>query len=290
MRHGRYFGGRRNAIRPIRPSCGRQFEHQLPERSLSGSVSLPHARRRIAAGWGSLRPLEFYMKSLRTEYLPSESEAPQFRETDDQKDQRDHKSQIRESECSEETHEVQDPPLAACVQTQQEAIALAGNNPFTLARALKAFEITIGIKLGKFGLEAAFAEWWNEWETQLSGIRDDYKAAFLSGYMRSKTPLGVNPLESAIASAASEPLPKQAEAYAPHIARLVAVGWHLQKLNKGREFYLSQRSAAKILGGKLTAAVAVLDMLEFDGVFIVVERGKEGGRRATRYRLSVGPQ
>src|SRR5258708_32141405 len=79
-----------------------------------------------------------------------------YRETENQRG-----GDIDVTDCTEEV-----PPLATRVATLQEAVQFshqdwnAERSPFIFARALKALEITTGLKLKPDDLNSAFTLWW----------------------------------------------------------------------------------------------------------------------------------
>jgi hypothetical protein len=112
---------------------------------------------------------------------------------------------------------------------------------------------------------------------------------FEATYAKTTSALGSDSLEAAIDRAATLPLPPQATRYtSQHLRRLVAVCYHLQKLQGVSPFFLSVRAAAKLMGlANPTKASCLLFGLVNDGILTEVEKGQRGGRRATRYRFNL---
>jgi len=200
---------------------------------------------------------------------------------------------------TKDTNETEDiPPLAARVNTLQEAVQLSlkegllENSLFTFSRAIRAFEITINRRLPPEEVGNAFSLWWGTArekgllpaDADFDECRFDFEATFA----KTRVALGASPLEEAIRCAALA-IPAQANRYASaKLKSLVAVCYHLQRLAGENPFFLSVRDAARILRtNQNSKAVAMLGGLVRDGILIEVARGTPGGRRATRFRFSV---
>ena len=191
------------------------------------------------------------------------------------------------------------PPLAACVNTLPEAVALSlkdgltENCLFILARAIKAFEIKVGRKLPPAELTSAFALWWRTAKSLLPADADfdEYRFVFENAYARARSPLGADHLREAIRRADSNPPPPQAIRYtSPRIKRLIAVCYHLHVLAGNGEFFLSVRDAARIAGKQSPEdGRTLLGGLVRDGILIEVAKGTPGGKRATRFRFNLRP-
>lgn len=200
-----------------------------------------------------------------------------------------------DADGTQETKDV--PPLAASVTTLQEAVQLSLKDGlkegclFTFARALKAFELTHDRRLPPAELPAAFSQWWTAAKPLLppDADFDEWRFEFEDIFAKTNAPLGANSLQEAIRRVDSHPLPPQAERYAsPKLKRLVAVCYHLQSLQRHSPFFLGVRDAAKIGGARgLPQALAWLAGLVRDGILTEVEKGKRGGRRATRFRFNL---
>ena len=211
---------------------------------------------------------------------------------------------VRDSEDSENqkirdshaTHATQDSALATSVRTLQEAVELSLARPasddwlFIYARALKAHEVTTGSPLGYQGLESAFSEWWrmaiDRKAVPPDADFDEFRLQFIDSFSKVRAPLGANPLEEAIKRADSNPSREAARYPSLKLKRLVSVCDHLQTLVGEAPFFLSAREAAKILGGMAPQhALKLVNGLIHDGFLLEVEKGKPGGRRATRFRF-----
>jgi hypothetical protein len=185
------------------------------------------------------------------------------------------------------------PLLATRIQSIPEAVQIALEEGvgesclFMFARALKAYEATTRTRLDAPGLDGAFAQWWNQARPKLPADAnfDEYRFLFQDAFARAKSPLGANHFLEALQRAKLQPLPPGAMRYAgSKLGLLVAVCFHLQKLVGDAPFFLSVRDAAKVLESTdLKHASAMLSGLVRDGVLKVVEEGKPGGRRATRF-------
>jgi hypothetical protein len=189
------------------------------------------------------------------------------------------------------------PPFATRVTTFKEAVQLSLKNGltenclFVFARALLAFEATNGIKLQPSDKKGAFTLWWSMAKPLLpAGANfDEWRYEFEAARMGARSPLGANALSEAIHRADTEPLPPQEaeRCSSPKIKRLITVCYYLQILAGDNPFFIGVRDAAKILGIKSKfQAAAVLSGLVHDGILREVEKGEQGGRRATRFRYN----
>jgi hypothetical protein len=214
---------------------------------------------------------------------------------------RNRKTEIHRYRDTDDTDGTEDiPRLAASVKTVQEAVQLAlkdglrKDSLFQFARALKAFEITINRRLPSPELDNAFSLWWTEAKPLLppNVDFDEYRFEFRDSFAKTKAPLGSNFLEQAMRLAKTKPPPSQADRYtSSEIKRLVAVCYYLQRLQGPAPFFLGVRDAARILGlnhdrSALDKANQILHGLAHDGVLNLVEQGKQGGKRASRFRFN----
>lgn len=205
-----------------------------------------------------------------------------------------------EKQRDRETHDVQDtqdvPPLAASVGTLQEAVQLSladgfsKKSLFIFSRALRAFEVTNKRRLPPDEVESAFSLWWHTAKHLLPSEADfdEFRFLFMDTFSKTKVALGANPLDEAIRRADSMTLPPQASLYeSPKLKRLVAVCCHLGQMAGNGTFFLGVRDAARILRTKdRNGASAMLAGLVRDGVLILIEKGKSGGKRASRFRIA----
>lgn len=183
--------------------------------------------------------------------------------------------------------------LATRIETIQEAVRLSfivgppDKALFNFCRALKAFAVTTDTSLTKTDLGSAFADWWRTAKPTLpdGADFDEWRFDFEDTFAKTKSPLGANPLEEAIARLDREPLPPVCDRYASdRIKRLLAVCYHLQRLQGADPFFLGMRHAARICGAPTpTAAGKLLKGLIIDGYLDQVEKGTRV--RAVRYRF-----
>jgi hypothetical protein len=188
------------------------------------------------------------------------------------------------------------PGLFTLVNTVQEAVALSlkdgfnADSLFLFARALKAFEQTHKHRMQRADRDSAFAAWWRSALPLLPRERafDEFRLSFLDTMSRVRSPLGSNSLDEAIKRADSTPLPAITQRYgsSPKLQRLVAVCYHLQILAGTNPFFVSARSAARVMGDTCkTQASKLLNGLVCDGVLIIVTKGLPGQKKATRFRF-----
>ncbi len=197
-----------------------------------------------------------------------------------------------------ETHDTQVSAFSARVFGLKEAVELSLANGihekclWNYARALKAYELTVGKRLSMKAINGeAFALWWAS-AAPLIGDQDEepWRATFIQAWHKAKAPLGSNPLEQAIQS--TYPLPPNAR-YSERKQRLISVCQKLQEFAGKKPFYLGLRDASRITGlNNLYAAQAMIGLLVADGMLKIVKQGTAKKRRATEYRMpaSTTPQ
>lgn len=89
----------------------------------------------------------------------------------------------------------------------------------------------------------------------------------------------------------TQPPPVASNYQCSKIKALIHLCHELQLLAEDRPFFLSVRGAAsQIDSTNLNHAGALLDGLVEDGVLTLVERGRPGARRASRYRFNSVPE
>ena len=205
--------------------------------------------------------------------------------------------ETRDTHVTEDSEEA--PPLAAFIPTLHKAVELAvakgtGKDAlFVFARMVKAFEVTTSVTLNPTELQNAFSLWWTYAKPHLpaDADSDEYRFFFEVTYAKVRAPWGANPLEEAAKRAAASTNVPHAERYqSPKIRWLVALCYHLQVLAGEAPFFLSLRDAARLCAlTNLNQASAFIAGLVRDGVLTPVEKGRPGGKRASRYRFNLPP-
>lgn len=108
---------------------------------------------------------------------------------------------------------------------------------------------------------------------------------FLRAWPRVKFPKGNEPIMALFAKVKESELPGVAMQYEQEPVRLlVALCRELQRAAGGNPFYLSCRTAGRLLDVDHTTAARWLFLLVSDEVLIEVEKGSQQGRRASRYK------
>ena len=231
------------------------------------------------------------------EQRDGESEKQSNGEQSDRETEKPRNPRNRDIDDTHDTHEV--PPLAARVWTLQEAARIAlewqggGDVVFNFARAVKAFEVTKGSPLPKGELPGAFSVWWSAAKA-INGVLpagadfEEYLFQFLDSFDRAKTPLGANVIEAAKLSMDKSGPPPEASRYtSPKIVRLVHLCHELQRIAGDAPFFLSVRSAARIIDcPRYETVLAFLNGLERDGILTLVSKGTLDCRRASRFRFN----
>ncbi|WP_442485888.1 hypothetical protein [Aeoliella sp. SH292] len=108
---------------------------------------------------------------------------------------------------------------------------------------------------------------------------------FLKGWPNVLYPLGKEPMALVFDRARCAETPIEAEHFEqPELRLLVAICRELQRGAPSRPFYLSCRTAGRLLGVDHTTASRWLFLLEAEGVLAVVEKGDRRTRKASRFR------
>lgn len=152
---------------------------------------------------------------------------------------------------------------------------------FHLARALKGFERNTGRSLTAKERGAALALWWTTAPIEDEADFAQYAARLSAMWSVAKTPMGANPL--LLANAAVEALPEN-PTFEDRIVRLIAVCRKLASDSADGEFFISYRSAAKVIGSKDPYAAR-------DALALIIERKilrvsvRYTKNKANRYRF-----
>lgn len=153
---------------------------------------------------------------------------------------------------------------------------------FKLARALKSLELKKPLSPQDFS--TAFSQWYDR--TKALGFirhsKDDYFNEFMNAIATAKYPLGESPIDTAWAKAQSEPLPKEADHFEEQAPKmLVALCYQLAQASAGKPWYLSCRSAAKLVGLSPQACAKWLRGLAAIRILEITSPGTK--RAAARY-------
>lgn len=174
-------------------------------------------------------------------------------------------------------------PISPVVVSLQGATGLEAL--FKYARALRAVEKQESRKIDEKELSECFGHWWRTASKTLPSDADYdcYEERFMSMFKYAKVALGASPINVAIESSKTTPMPPEADLFVgPRIKMLVSVCWHLQALTVDKPFWISVRDAAKAMNTKdLFLASAALKRMVRAGVLKVERPGSNF--KATRY-------
>lgn len=153
---------------------------------------------------------------------------------------------------------------------------------FELARALKAIPSLADADVNDL---RAYVEKWHA--KALPVIRtkafEETWIDFLTAWPRIKFPRGSEPLTQLFQQAAAVPPPPAAERYGiPELKLLVGLCEVLQRENGSAPFFLSCRTAGRLLNVDHNTAARWLKLLQHDRLIVCVESGTK--RKAARYR------
>jgi Bifunctional DNA primase/polymerase, N-terminal len=155
---------------------------------------------------------------------------------------------------------------------------------FELARELKGNSALADITGA--GLKPIVREWHRRAEPTI-GTKpfDESWFTFLEAWSNVKFPKGQEPIARLFAQAVATELPEASLQYEQHKLRLlVAFCRELQRAAGEAPFYLACRTAAECLGTDAPTANRWLRGLCRDGVLMLVERGDQSRRKASRFR------
>ena len=107
---------------------------------------------------------------------------------------------------------------------------------------------------------------------------------FCDAWERIVIPLGENPMDMILEKAQQHPPLEVLEKYNDTKLNILA-NVCMELGSEGRVFFLSARTAGGLLEDDHMTAWRRLRILERDGVITAVKRGKQGGKKATRYRF-----
>jgi len=208
----------------------------------------------------------------------------------EQREQRD--GSVR---ATNETDATDDSARSVQVPTIPEAVRLSltegitDKTLFKFARAIRAFEMTTGMRIKQSEVSNVFAEWWRTAQAEkllpADASHDEYALLFEDTFARAKVPLGANALYAAIKRAEKASLPEAAKQFTdPKMQKLVGTCYQLQKLTGRVPFFLSVRDCAKIYGTKrLATASAILNGFVSRQILRIAKKGLPGGKLATRF-------
>jgi hypothetical protein len=201
-----------------------------------------------------------------------------------------------ETDATEETEDTEDTDVVVggcspCIASIEDALHYSTptqahtNNQrlFDLARALKTLEVVNG-KLKTEELMDTFDQWYTRANKFLRSeqSKDEYLMEFLKAYQKVKHPIGAS-LQTAWKAANEQPLPPEAIRFEkPAVRLLVALCRQLQLLAKKKPFFLSARTAQRLLGlSRHTTASLWLAGLCGAGILKLASKGR--GLKASRY-------
>lgn len=192
--------------------------------------------------------------------------------------------------CASVTSVPSVPSVPSVAFTLEEAVAESlptrtGQNHKALFKLARALLNVPG--MNEAGRDLAFDRWYEASRQFLreSQTRDSYYLEFLDACASAEIPLGAN-LDKAVQAAIAAPTPLCALRFQDvQIRLLVSLCKELQSMaGAGQPFYLSCRTAARLLNHDCHTTVARwLSGLEQLKILFVVERGKSGTHRATRF-------
>jgi hypothetical protein len=107
---------------------------------------------------------------------------------------------------------------------------------------------------------------------------------FLKGWGRVKFPKGAEPMTKIFELALSSEVPDKAKEWTPRLQLLVALCRELQRASGDGPFYLSCRTAGKLIDADFATASRYLFLLQMERVLNCTAKGKKGGGKASRFR------
>ncbi len=182
---------------------------------------------------------------------------------------------------------VDDALEAAIRGTQPSEVGQRNRAIFKFARALKAIPALADAPVATL---RDIVRRWHERALPVIGTKpfDETWAEFVAAWPCVRFPLGQEPMTLIVQRADESPPPQVPEGCdAPQTRRLIAICRELQRASGDDPFFLSCRTAGRLLGMDHVTAWRRLGMLEADGVLLVAKKGTTGTKgRATRYRYT----
>jgi hypothetical protein len=174
----------------------------------------------------------------------------------------------------------------AILETLPAAVGRRNRQVFEYARALKAIPRLADAEADDL---KTFLRQWHQLALLKNVIGtepfEETWIDFLQAWPKVKFPRGQEPMTAILEKAKTNPFPPAVDRYQPDGLRLlVAVCRELQRVSGEGEFFLSCRTAGKLLGVNYVTAARYLYLLAHDGIVEAVEKGDRARRRATRYR------
>lgn len=208
--------------------------------------------------------------------------------------------ETQESEVSEEIEEFSQfvskiQTIGDAVEVAVEALEYVGERKedfvFVFCRALLSVELSAGRKFSIDGQRRACRQLWNGIQHLNSphGDFNELEVDFLTKMDGTRIPYGFDPLTFAMHQTNLLGILPRFKESGPKIGRLLTYCFHLQHI-AGGEFYISARTAARVLGyAKPTAANNALNGLVIRGDLIRTKKGEPGKGLASRYLLKEAP-
>ena len=175
----------------------------------------------------------------------------------------------------------------AIIETLPTRRGMRNNNVFELARTLKAIP-QLADAPGK--ALRPYVQFWHKLALPVIGTKpfEDTLIDFLKGWRRVKFPKGSDPMAEALANAIAAELPEAAIVYEQEQLRLlVSLCRELQRVSGDSPFFLSCRTAGRLLDVDFKTANRWLFLLVEEDVLTLVKKGDASSMLASRYRYTA---
>ena len=161
---------------------------------------------------------------------------------------------------------------------------------FKLARLVKSYDRTTGRPASPDELKFVFDRWFGLARAFLRRTRDEYWAEFLEAYYYARIGLDQDPIQVALTSARTKPLPDLTGFSDERVRLLAAICHETQLLVGDSPFFLPTRKLAELLGAHWSSVARRLVAVEALGLIHLApdEHRKAGGHRSPRYHY--GPR
>lgn len=172
----------------------------------------------------------------------------------------------------------------AISKTLPESLGHRNDCAFKFARALKFHPQLFGADVGDL---IPHLRRWHERALPTIGTEyfDDTLYDFLRGMENARLPLCDNALEIVLERAERAGTPPEAEQFEnPQVRRLAALCKELQRFAGDKPFFLSRRTAARLLDKPLASVDRWMSILEFTKLLDVTKRGCNETKKANRFR------
>ncbi len=172
----------------------------------------------------------------------------------------------------------------AIISTLPKQMGQRNRQLFEFARTLKAFPELADAQPADL---RDYVKQWHALALPVIGTKpfEDTWIEFIRGWKRVKFPKGQEPMMQIVCRASANPPPPESDMYdAPSTRKLLAICRELARSSSTGIFYLSVRTAGRLIDVSHMQASRLFEMMQVDGLLAVIELGSNKTQKATRFR------